>query len=55
LSARTDSAGPAPTVPDVVDGISSMAMRHVLAECIDAYRQSTQQRVHATFVGGVDA
>jgi len=55
LSARTDSAGPAPTAPDVIDGISSMAMRHVLAECIDAYRQSTQQRVHATFVGGVDA
>lgn len=32
-----------------------MAMRHVLAECVDAYRRSTRQPVDVTFVGGVDA
>ena len=40
---------------DVITGISSMAMRHVLAELADAYEQRSQQRVVIVSVGGVDA
>src|SRR5204862_8314473 len=40
---------------DRVTGISSMAMRHVLAELGDAYEQQSGQPVVIVSVGGVDA
>ena len=40
---------------DVVNGISSMAMRAVLTELADAYAQRSGQRVEIVSVGGVDA
>ena len=40
---------------DVITGISSMAMRHVLAELADAYKQRSRQRVVIVSVGGVEA
>ena len=40
---------------DVITGISSMAMRHVLAELADAYEQRSRQRVVIVSVGGVEA
>ena len=40
---------------DVITGISSMAMRHVLAELGEAYEQQSQQRVTILSVGGVEA
>jgi molybdate transport system substrate-binding protein len=40
---------------DVITGISSMAMRHVLAELGDAYEQRSGQRVAIVSAGGVDA
>jgi molybdate transport system substrate-binding protein len=40
---------------DPVTGISSMAMRHVLAELGDAYEQQSGQPVAIVSVGGVDA
>jgi molybdate transport system substrate-binding protein len=40
---------------DVVTGISSMAMRHVLKELGDAYEQHSGQPVTIVSVGGVDA
>jgi molybdate transport system substrate-binding protein len=38
-----------------ITGISSMAMRHVLAELVDAYEQRSPQRVAMVSVGGVEA
>src|SRR5206468_10178074 len=38
-----------------VRGISSMAMRDVLAELADAYEQRSRQRVAIVSAGGVDA
>ena len=40
---------------DAIKGISSMAMRDVLAELADAYEQRSRQRVAIVAVGGVDA
>src|SRR5207253_3552290 len=40
---------------DVISGISSMAMRDVLAELADAYEQRSRQRVAIVSVGGVEA
>src|SRR5438045_1997161 len=40
---------------DIVKGISSMAMRDVLAELADAYEQRSRQHVAIVAVGGVDA
>ncbi len=40
---------------DVITGISSMAMRHVLNELGDAYEQQSGQPVVIVSVGGVDA
>jgi molybdate transport system substrate-binding protein len=40
---------------DVITGISSMAMRHVLAELGDAYEQQSGEPVVILSVGGVDA
>jgi molybdate transport system substrate-binding protein len=40
---------------DRITGISSMAMRHVLAELGDAYEQQSGQPVTIVSVGGVDA
>ena len=40
---------------DVITGISSMAMRQVLAELADAYEQQSGQRVAIVAVGGVEA
>src|SRR5438552_9338953 len=40
---------------DRITGISSMAMRHVLAELGDAYEQQSGQPVVIVSVGGVDA
>src|SRR5438034_11019797 len=40
---------------DRITGISSMAMRHVLAELGDAYEQQSGQPVAIVSVGGVDA
>ncbi len=40
---------------DVITGISSMAMRQVLAELGDAYERQAGQRVEIVSVGGVDA
>src|SRR6202158_1059157 len=40
---------------DRITGISSMAMRNVLAELGDAYEQQTGQPVSVVSVGGVDA
>jgi molybdate transport system substrate-binding protein len=40
---------------DVITGISSMAMRHVLAELGDVYARQAQQRVEIVSVGGVEA
>src|SRR5712691_7919253 len=40
---------------DVITGISSMAMRHVLTELGDAYEQQSGQPVVIVSVGGVDA
>src|SRR5258706_6628722 len=40
---------------DVITGISSMAMRHVLTELAEAYEQQSRQRVVILSVGGVDA
>ncbi len=44
-----------PSTPDVITGISSMAMRHVLAELGDAYERQSGQPVDIVSVGGVDA
>lgn len=43
------------TKPDCIDGISSMAVRDVLADLADAYERQTGQRVSVLSVGGVDA
>ena len=40
---------------DVIAGISSMAMSHVLTELADAYEQRSRQRVTIVSVGGVEA
>jgi molybdate transport system substrate-binding protein len=40
---------------DVITGISSMAMRHVLTELAEAYEQRSRQRVAIVSVGGVEA
>src|SRR5438552_3063829 len=40
---------------DVISGISSMAMRHVLAELGDVYERQAGQRVAIVSVGGVEA
>ena len=40
---------------DRITGISSMAMRNVLAELGDAYEQQSGQPVSVVAVGGVDA
>jgi molybdate transport system substrate-binding protein len=40
---------------DRITGISSMAMRHVLAELCDAYERQSGQPVAVASVGGVDA
>src|SRR5438477_120149 len=40
---------------DVITGISSMAMRHVLTELGDAYEQQSGQPVLIVSMGGVDA
>jgi molybdate transport system substrate-binding protein len=40
---------------DVLRGISSMAMRHVLTELAEAYEQQSRQRVVILSLGGVDA
>src|SRR5689334_16222929 len=40
---------------DAIGGISSMAMRDVLAELADAYEQRSPQRVMIVSTGGVDA
>jgi len=40
---------------DAITGISSMAMRQVLAELADAYEQRSRQPVSIESVGGVDA
>jgi molybdate transport system substrate-binding protein len=40
---------------DVITGISSRAMSHVLTELADAYEQRSGQRVAIVSVGGVDA
>lgn len=40
---------------DVITGISSMAMRQVLAELGDAYERQAGQRVEIVSVGGVEA
>jgi molybdate transport system substrate-binding protein len=44
-----------PGTRNVITGISSMAMRHVLAELGDAYEQQSGQLVSVVSVGGVDA
>jgi len=44
-----------PGTHDFITGISSMAMRHVLAELGDAYEQQSGQPVSVVSVGGVDA
>ena len=44
-----------PGTRNVITGISSMAMRHVLAELGDAYKQQSGQLVDIVSVGGVDA
>ena len=44
-----------PGRPDVITGISSMAMRHVLAELGDVYERQAGQRVAIVSVGGVEA
>jgi len=44
-----------PGTRNVITGISSMAMRHVLAELGDAYEQQSGQPVAIVAVGGVDA
>jgi molybdate transport system substrate-binding protein len=40
---------------DVIKGISSMAMRHVLAELGDACERQARQRIEVVSVGGVEA
>src|SRR5438445_4913414 len=40
---------------DVVTGISSMAMRHVLTELADVYEHRSRQQVAIESVGGVEA
>jgi molybdate transport system substrate-binding protein len=40
---------------DVIAGISSMAVRHVLTELAEAYEQQSGQRVTILAVGGVEA
>ncbi len=40
---------------DVITGISSMAMRHVLNELTDVYEQRSGRRVSLVSAGGVDA
>src|SRR5438552_13529677 len=40
---------------DAINGISSMAMRDVLAELAGAYEQRSRQHVAIVAVGGVDA
>ena len=40
---------------DVITGISSMAMRHVLTELAEAYEQRSGQRAAIVSVGGVEA
>ena len=42
-------------VAEGITGISSMAMRHALAELADAYEQRSGQRVSVVSVGGVEA
>jgi molybdate transport system substrate-binding protein len=44
-----------PGAPEVITGISSMAMRQVLAELADAYGQHSKQQVTIVSVGGVEA
>lgn len=44
-----------PGTPDVITGISSMAMRHVLAELADVHQQHSKQQVTIVSVGGVEA
>ena len=44
-----------PGTHDVITGICSMAMRHVLAELGDAYEREAGQPVAIVSVGGVDA
>ena len=44
-----------PGTRNVITGISSMAMRNVLAELGDAYEQQSGQPVSVVSVGGVDA
>src|SRR5947208_4675150 len=44
-----------PGTPEVITGISSMAMRHVLAELDAAYEQRSGQPVAIVSMGGVDA
>src|SRR5580765_2399224 len=43
------------TEVDAVDGISSMAMRSVLTELADAYKERSGQGVAIVSVGGVEA
>src|SRR5438067_3897576 len=40
---------------DVITGVSSMAMRHVLTDLCANYERRSGQRVAVTFAGGVDA
>jgi molybdate transport system substrate-binding protein len=40
---------------DCINGISSMAMRHVLEALRDVYSQRSGQQVSVQFVGGIDA
>ncbi len=44
-----------PSTPDVITGISSMAMCHVLAELADVHEQHSKQQVTIVSVGGVEA
>jgi molybdate transport system substrate-binding protein len=44
-----------PGTHDIITGISSMAMRHVLAELADIHQQTLNQKVTIVSVGGVDA
>jgi molybdate transport system substrate-binding protein len=53
-SSRAHVATGSPAV-DVVTGISSMAMRHVLSELASTYEQRSRRRVTLESVGGVEA
>lgn len=44
-----------PRITDAIDGISSMAMRHVLTELAEAYAQRAGRQVSVVSVGGVEA